>query len=335
MGHTHESTIGPDLMGQLLVHLLSLLFCALPLRWAMGVGRTIGYIWYYGVPVRRALAHRQVAQALGPTLAPAARRRIVKESFVNLTQMAIEGLRAPLLTPQWSEQIVARKDFHYLHELLKRGKGVVAVSIHMGNFELLGTSQTVRGYKINAVFKDIGAAGVAAFWHKQRQATKLGHIPPRNAKDIIRGALGRNEVVAFLIDQHLAPYRSIVCRFFGMLAATTPAPIRFAMETGAPILPLFIARTATPGHHEIRMFPEFILEFPSADAAYNLAHNTQRLNDLVEGWIRAYPEQWLWAHRRWKVSQRLSEYTLGAHLAGRQGTSPNDGPQQPLQRDGP
>lgn len=314
MGHRHESTIGRALMGQLWVRLLSLLFCALPLGWAMAGGRALGWLWYYIVPVRRALAHRQVAQALGPTLTAAERRRIVRGSFVNLAQMAIEGLRAPLLTPEVSAQLVGRKDFGHIDGLLRRGKGVVAVSIHLGNFELLGTSQTVRGYKINAVFKDIGAAGVAAFWHAQRQATKLGHIPPRQAKDIIRAALGRNEVVAFLIDQHLAPYRSIVCTFMGQLAATTPAPIRFAMETGAPIQPLFIVRVGPPGHHEIRMLPEFILEFPSADPAYNLAHNTQRLNDLVEGWVRAYPEQWLWAHRRWKVAQRLSDYTLGAHL---------------------
>lgn len=301
-------------MGSLIIGLLSRLFCALPLGWGMAVGTALGWLWYHVLPVRRALAHRQVQDALGPGVTRARRRHIVRASFVNLTQMAIEGLRNPVLNAALSRRTVERVDFHILDALLARGRGVIAVSAHMGNFELLGTSQTVRGYAINAIFKDIGAKSVAQFWRRSRQRSGLGQIPPRNARGLIAEALGRNEVVAFLIDQHLAPYRSIVCTFFGMPAATTPAPVRFALQTGAPIMPLFIARTGRWGKHVVRVMPEFVLEFPYGDEAANLGHNTQRLNDLVEGWIRAYPEQWLWAHRRWKVRGRLEAYTLGGHL---------------------
>jgi KDO2-lipid IV(A) lauroyltransferase len=314
MAHSHESTLGQSLMGRLFIGLLSRLFCALPLRWGMAVGTALGWLWYHVLPVRRSLAHRQVRRALGPGVGRKQARRIVRASFVNLAQMAIEGLRNPGLTARWSEQHVRRVDFHHLDGLLARGKGVIAVSIHMGNFEFLGTTQTVRGYRINAIFKDIGAACVAQFWRASRVRSGLGQIPPRKARGLIEQALGRNEVVAFLIDQHLAPYRSVVCSFFGMPAATTCAPVRFALQTGAPIMPLFITREGPPGHHVIRIMPEFVLQFPYGDAAANLGHNTQRLNDLVEGWVRAYPEQWLWAHRRWKVRDRMAAYTLGAHL---------------------
>lgn len=287
------------------VYLLSRLFCLLPLPVAMALGHVLGALWYYCVPIRRRLAHRQVARALGPQVPAAERRRIVRQSFVNLVLMVIEGLRYPVLTARRSEAWVARRDIDRLDALLARGRGVIAVSIHLGNFELLGTSQSVRGYPISAIFKDMHAGGAAAFWQAQRRLLGLGQIPPRQAKDTIVERLRAGEVVAFLIDQHLAPHRSLVCSFFGRAAATTHAPVRFALQTGAPIMPLYIVRRGFWGRHEVVVLPEFELERPPGDEAACVAHNTQRLNDLVEGWVRAYPEQWLWAHKRWKVADRL------------------------------
>lgn len=298
----------------MLLRLLSRFFCALPLPWAMALGTALGRLWFYVLPVRRAVALRQVGWALGPQVGARERRRIVRTSFENLVKFVIEGLRTPILTAATSAQWVARENFAEMDRLLARGKGVVAVTAHVGNFDWLGTSQTVRGYRISAILKDIGWAQAARFWAQARRSTGLGHIAPRGSRDAIVAALGRNEIVAFLIDQHLAPYRSVVCQFFGRLAATTPAPVRFAMQTGAPILPLLILRTGKPGHHVIRMLPEFELQHPYDDAAANLQHNTQRLSDLVEGWVRAYPEQWLWVHRRWKVHERPQGYAVPEHL---------------------
>ena len=299
----------------MLLRLLSRFFCLLPLPWAMAVGTGIGRLWFFALPIRRATALRQVAWALGPKITPQRRRQIVRRSFENLVKFVIEGLRTPLWTQATSAQWVARKNFAEVDALLTRGKGVVAVTAHLGNFDLLGTSQTLRGYRISAILKDIGWAPAAAFWAQARASTGLGHIAPRGSRDAIVAALGRNEIVAFLVDQHLPPYRSVLCQFFGRLAATTPAPVRFAMQTGAPILPLFIVRAGLPGHHVIHMLPEFLLQFPHADAAANLAHNTQRLNDLVEAWVRAYPEQWLWVHRRWRAHERPQGWAIPSHLA--------------------
>lgn len=301
-------------VGSFWVTLLSGFFCLLPRSWAMAAGHAVAWVWFYLVPVRRKLALEQVARALGQNMPAAQRRRIVRASFTNLVLLAIEGLRYPLLTAQSSTELVRRSYFSRLDAHLARNKGVIAVSIHMGHFELLGTSQTVRGYPIHAVFKDMGHGALATFWRKQRRRLGLGEIAPRRSKEAIRAALGRNEVVAFLIDQHMAPYRSVVCTFMGRLAATTYAPVKFALETGAPIMPLMIVRDGFWGRHHITVLPEFLLQSPSEDSAYNLAHNTQRLNDLVEGWVRAYPEQWLWAHKRWKAEGRLQDYTVGAHL---------------------
>ena len=115
--------------------------------------------------------------------------------------------------------------------------------------------------------------------------------------------MARNEIVAFLVDQHLPPHRAIVCEFFGQLAATTPAPTRFALETGAPIFPVTIFRDQKAGYHLARFEPEFKIENQYDDPEKNLWHNTERLNRILEKWIRERPDLYLWVHRRWKVQE--------------------------------
>lgn len=302
--------------------LLSRLVRALPLPWAMALGRGFGLLWYYVVPVRRGVALANVRRAFGAGVSGRRARQIVRRSMVHASQYAIEGLRMPDLTAASSAACVERDGIERIDALLARGRGVVAVTAHVGNFDLLGTSQTVRGYPIYAILKDIRWRAGQAFWTQVREQTGLGRIAPRRSRGVIVEKLRDNNIVAFLIDQHVARHRAVVGSFFGQLAATTPAPVRFAVQTGAPILPLFIVRTALPGHHRIYFGHEFVLEHPHATEAENVWHNTERLNRLVEGWIRAYPEQWLWMHRRWKVHDNPVGWQVPAALAHLVGRAP-------------
>ena len=281
--------------------LLSRFFRALPLPWALAVARAVAWVWYYLIPLRRRVAHANVKRALGTRLTPAAQRRVVRRCFANLCMYAVEGLRMPLLTRALSEELVETIGMHHMDALLARGKGIVGVTAHLGNFDLLGTSQAVRGYPINAILKDIHWAPAQKLWDEVRTATGLKRIAPRRSKEDVKAALARNEVVAFLVDQHMAPFRSIVCTFFGQLASTSPAPVRFALETGAPMITAVTYRQDNGGHHIVIMEPEFILEMPYANQEANIRHNTERLNRKIEGWICDRPEQWLWLHKRWKV----------------------------------
>jgi KDO2-lipid IV(A) lauroyltransferase len=284
----------------------------MPLGWAMAVARGIAWLWYYCVPIRRQVALDNVARALGPHTDAAQRRKIVRQSFINICMYAVEELRMPTMTPAESAERVSRENIEHIDALLARGRGVIAVTAHVGNFELLGSSQTIRGYRISAILKDIAWPSAQRFWRQVRCVTHLGQIAPRKSKHAIVAALARNEIVAFLVDQHMAKHRAIVCRFFGQWAATSPAPVRFAQATGAAILPLFITRTERPGYHVIHFGEEFVLETVSSDPERNLRHNTQRLNDIIEGWIRAHPDQWLWMHKRWKVHDDPAGWNIPA-----------------------
>lgn len=285
-----------------MIWLASLFMRQLPLAWAMALGRAAGWIWYYLVPIRCALAKANVRLAFGKTISPGRRNQIVRASLAHMGMYVVEELRLPDLTKERSEALVTTFGLERIDALLARGQGVIAVTAHVGHFDLLGCSQAVRGYPVHAIVKDIASADGQRFWHAVRSQTRLGQIPPRRSKQLITSLLQENQIVAFLIDQHMPPHRAVIADFFQHEAATTPAPVRFAMATGAPIIPIVIVRHPTlHGHHCIHVEPEFLLEAPYGDVAANVLHNTNRLNRIVERWITTWPEQWLWLHRRWKV----------------------------------
>jgi len=91
------------------------------------------------------------------------------------------------------------------------------------------------------------------------------------------------------------------CDFFGQWASTTTAPSSFAFETDAAIIPGVINRQGKTGCHRARLFPAFEQETPYNDMDMNIRHNTERLNRIIEQWIREAPDQWWWVHKRWKV----------------------------------
>jgi len=286
----------------------------LPLSWALWIGRSLGRLWYYGIPIRRGVAQRNVARVFEDKLSPREQRRVVRRCFENLGMFGVEVFRLPALSAAQSERFVERHGWHHMEQALQKGKGVIVVTAHMGNYDLAASSQAIRGVPINAVVKQIHWHPARRFILEARERAGLKLIAPRNSKDDIRKSLHQGEIVTFVIDQHILPPRGIVCQFFGQLASTTPAPTRFALETGAPIIPLWIRRTKSVGHHELIIEPEFVLETPHADHNANLRHNTERLNRHIESWIQQEPEQWLWLHQRWKVQDNPEGWSIPGDL---------------------
>ncbi len=226
----------------------------------------------------------------------------------------IEVFRLPALTHAQSETLVERRNWHIMETALQRGKGVIVVTAHMGNYDLAACAQAIRGVPINAIVKTIHWPPAHRFIFGSRERAGLKLISARGSKDDIRAALTRGEVVVFIIDQHMLPRHGIICEFFGHPASTTPAPTRFALDTGAPIVPLWTYRKDRSGAHVLCVEPELVPETPYEDRDANLRHNTERLNRLVESWIRQQPEQWLWLHRRWKVQDNPEQWKIPENL---------------------
>jgi len=297
-----------------MILLLSRLISKLPLPVAISIGRFLGNLAYYAVPIKRGVAIQNIERVFGNSKSKKEKRRIVRHCYAQLGMYGIELLRLPHLTPEQSKILVERQGFEHLENAFARGKGVIIVATHIDNVDYAGCSMAINGIPISVPIKEIHWKPAQEFISAVRERTGVILVPPRRSKKQIHDLLKQNKAVALVVDQHMAKHRSIVCEFFGKLAATSPAPARFAFETGATIVPGVIYRKGTSGHHVLRFNPPFKLETPYKDLSLNIRHNTDRLNRIIEDWIHEFPEQWLWLHRRWKVQDNPVDWDIPDNL---------------------
>lgn len=293
---------------------ISRIFCKFPLSWAMAAGKGLGLIWYYILPIRRKVARENIKLALGNELNKKEQKKVARDTFISLARVIMEEIRLPIWSGELSKNLVRRENFENMEAALAKGKGIILVGIHIGSFDLLGASIGATGLPIAGIFKDIKSGPTQSFVSEARKHAGIEIIPPRKSKDQIIEYLSKGYIIGFAIDQHMHNYRGVVCEFFGYPASTMHAPARFALQTGAPIIPTLFIRDKKPGYHIIRFEPEFMIETPSEDINENIRHNTERLNRVVEGWIRQYPGQYLWLHKRWKAMQHPDDFDIPEHL---------------------
>jgi KDO2-lipid IV(A) lauroyltransferase len=203
----------------------------------------------------------------------------------------------PRLTPAGRLSLVEFHELEHLDEALARGRGVIMISAHLGNWEVLGGALAARGDPLHVVAREIFDARSDRLLNAVRR--ELGVIVhPRQAGlfPVVR-ALRAGHIVGTLVDQDTEG-PGVFTDFFGVPARTPRAPFALARRLGAALVPVLIRLDAS-GCHRVRVFPEL--------KASGAADEEQALKSMVEAWnriletsIRAHPEQWVWHHRRWK-----------------------------------
>jgi len=174
------------------------------------------------------------------------------------------------------------------------------MTAHFGAWELSSFAHSLFGYPMKFVVRPIDNANVDVLITHYR--TLGGNVPIQRrsaGRDILR-ALRDNEAVGILFDQNTTSDEGIFVEFFGVPAATTPAIATFALRTGAAVLPGFLIWEEKTGKHRLRFDPPVEL-IETGNLEQDVAQNTRAFNQILENYIRKYPDQWLWIHRRWKT----------------------------------
>jgi KDO2-lipid IV(A) lauroyltransferase len=121
--------------------------------------------------------------------------------------------------------------------------------------------------------------------------------------NFVRGllaAMKAGEVVGILMDTNMTPPQGIFVDFFGVPACTASGLARIALRTDAAVVPTFTIWDAALGKYRLRFDPAMEL-IKTGDLEADIVANTQMFTHLIEKYVRKYPEQWLWVHRRWKT----------------------------------
>ncbi len=246
------------------------------------------------------VAKESLLIALGSEKSGAEIDKIVKDCFHNLGQGMIEMLYF-MEHPELIMKNVSIEGKENLDKALAEGRGVVAVTAHLGNFPLMLIRFGMEGYVPHVMMRYTRDKKIDAFLfkHRTRMGVKTIYTVPR--KECVQNALKalrRNEIVFILMDQHFGGDGGVMVDFFGQKAATATGAVVFASRTKSPMVPIFIIREKGD-QYKILIEPPLHLE-EKEDFNETLYVNVARITKIIEGYVRRYPHEWGWMHRRWK-----------------------------------
>jgi KDO2-lipid IV(A) lauroyltransferase len=282
-----------------LVRTLRLVGKLTPKRCLAPLGRALGAGAYRTMRRYRLVALGNLRRVYGEQWDDARIERLARESFGHVGITLVEFfLRQPGITPAEIEREVAFEGQEYYEEAFARGKGVILVTGHYGNWEMMGPRLALAGYQVNAISRTADDPGLEHMIESIRTRSGLKQIPRRQAARLGLAALRRNEILAILLDQNTAE-GGIFVPFFGHPASTATGPAVFALKTGAALVPTFCLREAD-GTHRMRVWPPIYPE-PSGDRQRDIERLTAAVTRVIEEQIRERPELWTWLHNRWKL----------------------------------
>ena len=274
---------------------------ALPLSLALRLGE-LGALLAYGLDV----PHRRTGMVnLGiafPERPLRERRRILRHSFLNLGRMAAELAHLPRLSDHQLRGMVRFEDEAWWEQAIgwERSTGVLVLSGHFGNWELLVFAHGRRGHPVHMVHRTIANALVDRWLSGLRRRAGTRMIRKSEGAGGVLQALHERGLLVLPIDQNSTRGLGVFVDFFGLPASTNSGMARIALRTDAPIVPVFIVREGRSARHRVHLLPILQVE-RTGEPSEDVRRNTQRFTAVLEDMVRRHPEQWLWMHRRWKT----------------------------------
>ncbi|MBI4683766.1 MAG: lysophospholipid acyltransferase family protein [Nitrospirae bacterium] len=285
--------------------LLSIPLAMLPFRFSIKVGEILGLFLFYIWGSRRKIAIENIMlSAISPAPGGSAEAdsqpsaiNIAKETFKNLGKSFIEVIKIYYGLGEKIIDSVEIKGIENFNQAKAKGKGVLFITGHCGNWELMAIATSVKLSRVAGVARPFNNLYINRFIEKTRERYGNSVIYKKGALREIIQRLRQGGCVGILMDQAVLPNEGYTIDFIGRKAWTTKMPALIAMKTGAAVLPTFIHRTDKG--HVMKIHPEVKLSEIS-DKEKAVVEDTKRFSGFIEDYIKAYPSEWLWIHRRWK-----------------------------------
>ncbi len=271
----------------------------LPRSWARAVGAGLGAVAYGLTSRLRHTAERNLTIAY-PQSSAAWRRQVIRSLYRSLGLQLAEFCQMRRYTRGNTKGFLRYQGLEHYLAARSAGKGVLVVTGHLGMWELSSFYHSLMGYPMSMVIRRLDNPLVDRMVNRLRC---LHGNTVLHKDDFARGLLGamrRGETVGILMDTNMTPPQGVFVDYFGTLACTASGLARVAMRTQAAVLPGFL----TWREEEQKYVLEFGERLPlivTGDEEQDIVSNTQQFTTAIESWVRRYPEQWLWVHRRWKT----------------------------------
>jgi KDO2-lipid IV(A) lauroyltransferase len=286
---------------RLISSLFTVLFAfgrVLPRTAALGIGKFLGLFGYALAYKRRRLALDNLSHALGDTHSERELIRIARGSFMNLGMTFMEYLSFPSLDVEKIGMFIDIVGEEYLRSALDQGRGVLVLTAHLDNVDLLGIVLALKGYPVGLIAKNIKNKAVnrAVIMSRESSGAKV-FAGSGNMRKILK-QLSYGGIVGFVLDQNALAKDGVFVPFFGRQASTLNSLGVLARRTGAAVVPAYIHRTGKK--HRVVIEPAMTWN-PLQDMEEDVTERTRAYTQWTEKIVRSYPEQWMWLHNRWKT----------------------------------
>lgn len=275
----------------------------LPRKSSISLGRFLGKLAYFIIADARRRTQNNLKIAFGEEKNQRELKKLALDVFENVGKNVADAVRLKNMKWEEIERITKIEGLEYFDNACKMGKGVIAVTGHIGNFELLGAYLSLKGYKVSVIGRELYDPRLDALLVKSRESVGLENIPSTaSIKQVIK-VLRSGRTLGVLADQDSSRVRGVFVNFFGRPARTPVGPVLLAYKTQSPIVPMAIVRDENDKYKIIVKEP-IELTF-SKDTEKNISETMQKCTKILESIIREYPSQWLWMHDRWKSKPNL------------------------------
>ncbi len=262
-----------------------------------------GTLMYRFLPIRRKVILENLRRVFGDAVPETEIVSLARAHYAHLWRLFGEFLRFRWMSQAQKSATVRVENVDVVAAALARGKGILVLTGHFGNFEVA----TVAGLshfpqmrdRIHFVRRAIKPRWLDALVTRRFQRSGFGVMSKRGSLDAILDRLAAGDMVVFPFDQHASPPDGIESEFFGHPAWTFKSLAIIALATGAPVLPAAGWREAD-GKHVLR-FEEPVALIETDNVNEEIRANTRAFNAALERLVLRHPEQWFWVHRRWKA----------------------------------
>lgn len=277
----------------------------LPRRLFLPLAALLGRLAYYLVPRHRRGTLRNLKCAYGNSKTETEIRRIAREVFENLAKTSAEILLFPKLDLAQIESFVDAGNADEVYsKLLAEGRGLISITSHIGNWELLAGIFALKGRKGKAIARKVRYEPYNRWIERLRLSVGVGTIYRGDSPLEIMRTLKQGYIIGMLPDQDIDSLRGVFVDFFGRPAYTTVAPVKISLATGAPILTNFLIRM--PGNRYKVIIGDVIRPAVETTKEEAVEKYTAQWMKSCEKVIREYPGQWGWMHNRWKTQKKTS-----------------------------
>lgn len=289
----------------------------IPRAWMNRIAVPIGKFWFRIDRRHRGIAYDNMMGALGNEMSPQAIWNLVRANFIQLARMALEIPSLLKFCPEKVNDYITLTGREHLVEARSRGKGILVLTAHLGNWELMAVaSPVVTRMPLNVVARTLDYAPLDRLLTEIRTRTGNQVINKKKGGELIGQRLKEGRTVVILNDQNSNLAEGVYVPFFGITACTNKALAMFALRYDATVLPAFNIRRSD-GRYQIIIAPPVTL-IKTGNIRKDILLNTEQFNAIIERYIRMAPDNWLWVHRRWVLKKifaifknKATELSLG------------------------